>query len=101
MRPATVALVGRASNLALDAATGAATWTISVRRRSASEIVTDFNLKAFHGRVLEQFERMHDGQLIGVIADVPPEREQSAGVPLLVTRLEYLGKPVAQEVARG
>lgn len=95
-QPETITLIGRASNLAYDENWGTARWTISVRRSGAPEVVTDFNLKAFHSRVLEQFEQMDDGQLIGVIAEVPPERERAAGVPLLVTRLELLGKP--QEV---
>lgn len=100
MKPATVTLVGRASYLAYDSAWNTARWTISVRRSGAPEVVTDFNLKAFHGRVLEQFEQMDEGQLIGVIAEVPPEHERAPGVPLLVTRLELLGRPVQpQEVA--
>lgn len=68
-----------------------ATWQIAVRRREGTR--TDFNLRAVQRSVLEQFERMDDGQLIGVIAELPPVRQRVSGAPLTVTRLELLGKP--------
>lgn len=89
----TITLVGRAHSLAF--AEGTATWSIAIRRSADPDHLTDFNLRGFHSRVLEQFERMDEGQLIGVIAEVPPKRQLQPGVPLTVTRLEILGKPVA------
>lgn len=96
----TLTLVGRSSGLTFDADTGIARWTISIRHRADSGSVTDFNLKAIDGRVLEQFKQVDDGQLIGVIAELPPVRQRVPGAQLLVQRLEILGKPkAAAEVA--
>lgn len=92
MKRETVTLVGRAHSLSL--ADDTATWQITVRR--ADRPATDFNLQARQAQVLEQFERMTEGQLIGVIAELPPKRQRVPGAPLTVTRLEILGK--AQEV---
>ena len=95
MKRETVALVGRAHSLSFD--DGTASWTIAVSRcvNPGTKVTTDFNLQARQTRVLEQFEAMDEGQLIGVIAELPPVRKRTPGAPLTVTRLEILGKPLA------
>lgn len=86
----TITLVGRAHSLAFD--DGTATWKIAVRMSTVGG-PSDFSLQARQTHVLEQFEAMDEGQLIGVIAELPPARKREPGVPLIVTRLELLGKP--------
>lgn len=83
-------LVGRAHSLAFD--DGIASWKIAVRMSTLGG-PSDFSLQARHTHVLEQFEAMDEGTLIGVIAELPPVRKREPGVPLTVTRLELLGKP--------
>lgn len=101
MRPITVTLVGRASNLAYDDATGTATWTISVSHCSKPglKVTAEFNLRSAHYHVLEQFNQMDDGRPISVIAHVPPGRELAPGVPLVVTHLEVWNQSAPVEVA--
>lgn len=90
----TLTLVGRAHSLAFD--NGTASWRMNVKRTmELTPMIYEFALQARLPGVLEQFERMDEGQLIGVIAEVPPKRQLQPGVPLTVTRLELLGKPVA------
>jgi hypothetical protein len=96
MKRETLTLVGRAHSLAFD--DGTASWKIAIRRSADPNHLIDFNLQARQTQVLEQFEAMDEGQLIGVIAELPPVRLRVPGAPLTVTRLELLGK--AQEVAR-
>lgn len=95
MKRETLTLVGRAHSLAF--ADGTASWTIAIRRSADPNHLTDFNLQARQTAVLEKFETMDEGQLIGVIAELPPVCQRVPGAPLTVTRLEILGK--AQEVA--
>lgn len=90
MSRATITLVGRAHSLAFEH--GTATWKIAVRM-SAGGGPSDYSLQARQTRVLEQFEAMDEGQLIGVIAELPPARKRKPGVPLIAQRLELLGKP--------
>lgn len=92
MKPSSITLVGRTHNLTIQEE--AAAWQIAVRRsQDPAAGVDTFNLRAIHSRVIEQFQRMEEGSLIGVIAELPPERQLAAGVPLTVIRLELLDKP--------
>ena len=91
------ALDGLLKDLGLCVANDTATWKIAVRRRQAGS-TDDFTLQTRQAQVLEQFEAMDEGQLIGVIAELPPVRQRVPGAPLTVTRLELLGKAVAVEV---
>lgn len=91
----TVTLVGRASGLAFT--DGVGTFTLTVNRKGQSP--TDFQMKASTPATLEKFELMDEDSLIGVIAQLPPKRQRKPGAPLLVERLELLGKPRAAEVA--
>ena len=88
-----ITLVGWAHSLAFSE--GTASWKITIRRSTDPDHVTDLNLHARQTKVLEQFESMDEGQLIGVIAELPPVRKRTPGAPLTVTRLELLGKAVA------
>lgn len=90
MKRETLTLVGRAHSLAL--ADGTATWRIAIRRSADPNHLTDFNLQARQTAVLEQFETMKEGQLVGVIAELPPVRQRVPGAPLTVIRLELLSR---------
>lgn len=93
----TITLVGRAHSLAFN--DGTASWRIDVKRTmELTPMIYEFALQARLPGVLEQFERMDDGQLIGVIAELPPKRVP--GALLTVTRLEILGKAVAPQSRR-
>lgn len=94
MRP-TITLVGRASSLAF--ADGVGTFTITINRKEQG--LMDFQMAAHTPSTLEQFERMDEGMLIGVIAELPPVRQRHPGAVMLLQRLELLGKPAVKEVA--
>ena len=96
MKPETVTLVGRAHSLAFIA--GEATWTITINRGQRG--LFDFNCVADSQQSIDAFELMDEGSLIGVIAELQPARYRKLDAPLLVQRLEILGKPAReQEVA--
>lgn len=84
----TVTLVGRAH--ALTFTQGVGTFTLTVNR--GKQGVSDFQMAVDRAASLEQFERMDEGMLIGVIAELPPVRQRKPGAQLLVQRLELLGK---------
>ena len=102
MKPSSITLVGRAHNLTIQEE--AAVWQIAVRRsQDPAAGVDTFNLRAIHShrRGIEQFQRMEEGSLIGVIAEVPPKRQLVAGVQLTVIRLELLDKPEPVAAVKG
>lgn len=90
MKRETVTLVGRAHGLAfID---GNSTWKVTINRGQRG--LFDFNCVADSKQSIEAFEVMDEGQLIGVIAEVPPSWSVT-NLQLLVQRLEILGKPLA------
>lgn len=97
MKPATVTLIGRAHDLAfID---GEGTWTITVNR--AQRGLFDFKCVSDSQQSIDAFKLLNEGSLIGVIAEVPPARHCKPGAPLLVQRLELLGKPAHQQEVAG
>lgn len=87
----TVILVGRAHSLAFIDGDG--TWKITVNRGQRG--VFDFKCVADSQQSIDAFEFMDEGMLIGVIAELAPKHRRNLDTPLLVQRLELLGKPRA------
>jgi len=87
-----ITLVGRASKLALHA--DHASFLLTVKGRGdRPELVVECQARG--QRLLEQFELIDEGSLVGIIGTLQPIEEQHAHSIVRIDRLEYLGKPLA------
>lgn len=99
-----ITLVGRASALEFRAFESGATmssFTLTVRPRDYCELPPMVvRCEGYGKQIAEQFEQMDEGSLVGIIGNLT--KGAVGALPRVsIDRLEYLGKPVAQEVARG
>ena len=96
-----ITLVGRASSLAFrefESGATMASFTLTIKPRGEQQPLV-VRCEGYGMKTAEQFELMDEGSLVGIIGTLVATR--SAELPPLVRldRLEYLGKPLAQEVA--
>lgn len=82
--PEFVCLTGKVSNLAFDNTTGVASWAIRVLK------LTVYNVEASDATTLEQFDKMDEGSLVGVVLEVPPEHLADPSAPLRAVYLVLL-----------
>lgn len=94
-----VTLVGRASVLefrAFESGATLASFTLTIKPRGEQPPLV-VRCEGYGKRVAEQFEHMDEGSLVGIIGTLT--KGAVGALPLVrIDRLEYLGKPLAQEV---
>lgn len=96
-----ITLVGRASALEFrefESGVTLASFTLTVKPRdpAAPELVA--RCEGYGMKIAEQFELMDEDCLVGIIGTLT--KGAVGALPFVrVDRLEYLGKPLAQEVA--
>jgi hypothetical protein len=90
-----ITLVGRASELAFrefESGATCASFLLTVKGRGQQpELVVE--CEGYGMKVLEQFELMDEGSLVGIIGTM--KRGTGAHVLVSIDRLEYLGQPLA------
>ena len=96
-----ITLVGRATALEFrqlrPGGAAMAAFTLTIQPRDYRELPPAvFRCEGYGMKIAEQFEQMDEGSLVGVIGTMTKVR---TGPLVLIDRLEYLGKPLAQEVA--
>ena len=97
MSKRSITLVGRASRL--QSHYDHVSFLLTVKGQGQRpELVVECH--AHQKCVIQAFESMDEGRLVGVIGTLQPIKEQHAHAIVRLTRLEILGKPVQpQEVA--
>jgi hypothetical protein len=94
-----ITLVGRASQLALqEFESGATRASFILAIKIRNDEIWMFECEGYGMKVLEQFELMDEGSLVGIIGT--PHLRFSRSYPLSrslihIDRLEYLGQPLA------
>lgn len=102
MSKQSITLVGRASQLAFrefESGATLASFTLTVKPRKElqrPELVV--RCEGYGMKIAEQFELMDEDCLVGIIGTLTG-RQAGAHAVISIDRLEYLGKPLAQEVA--
>lgn len=94
-----ITLVGRASALEFrkfESGAAMISFTLSIKQRGEQPLLV-VRCEGYGKRTAEQFELMDEGSLVGIIGTMT--KGAVGALPLVrLDRLEYLGKPLAQEV---
>lgn len=86
-----ITLVGRASSLEFESGGPLASFTLTTQRRRQSPLV--LRCEGRGKRILEQFELMDEGSLVGIIGTMTTGAV--GALPLVrLDRLEYMGNPL-------
>jgi hypothetical protein len=93
-------LVGRASDLAFKEFPSGATlasFTLTVKPRDPAEPQLVVRCEGYGMKIAEQFNLMDEDCLVGIIG-ILTHRKLGPNFVFSIDHLEYLGKPLAQEV---